>query len=409
MKRFVVVIIILIALEFYSFQLIRTLSRGHWWKWVYLALSLGVVLNLILQFILNSDRSQLSPARDFAITLFIAFFVAKIVFFLFMFGEDIWRVSKGVIDSLSRKRTTTDHFLPSRRSFIAKLGLAAAALPFGAIFYGAWKGKYDYQVRRYELSFDDLPEAFDGYQITQISDIHVGSFDDREEVQYAIDLANQQNSDIIFFTGDLVNNIAKEMEGWEDVFGALTATDGVFSVLGNHDYGDYAEWQTPAAKEQNLQDLFDIQQRMGWRLLLDEHETINRGNDELHVVGVQNWGGGRFPKYGDLQKASQGINDNAFKILLSHDPTHWDLQVKTDPKKYHLTLSGHTHGMQMGVEIPGFLKLSPAWFVYKKWAGIYKEMDQYLNVNRGFGFLGYSGRAGIWPEISVITLRKGKN
>jgi hypothetical protein len=407
MLRLLLVLAFFIALEIYSFQLIRTLSRDHWWKWIYLAVSILAVLNVILQFLLSPDRTQISVGRDIAITFVLAFFTLKIVFFIFMFSEDIYRSIEGLITSLSRKREPDQSFLPGRREFLAKVGLAVAALPFGAILYGAWRGKYDYQVREYELSFADLPEAFDGYKITQLSDIHVGSFDDKEEVAYAVKLANQQQSDLILFTGDLVNNEAKEMNGWEDIFGSLTAADGVYSVLGNHDYGDYVQWGTKEAKEENMQQLYKVQKDMGWRLLLDENEKITRGADSISLVGVQNWGGGRFPKYGDLQKAAAGLSKDEFKVLLSHDPTHWDLQVKNDEKKYHLTLSGHTHGMQFGIEIPGFIKLSPAWFIYKKWAGIYKEAGQFLNVNRGFGFLGYSGRAGIWPEITVITLKKG--
>ena len=406
MTRLLIVLAIFIALETYAFQLIRTLSGDHWWRWVYLAVSIGVILNVILQFLWHPDRTQMSDSRDFAITLVLAFFVLKLVFFTFMFGEDIYRSLEGLISRFSGKQETDSSFLPGRRAFIAKVGLAMAALPFGAILYGAWRGKYNYQVREYELSFDDLPEAFDGYKITQLSDIHVGSFDDREEVEYAVNLANEQQGDVILFTGDLVNNEAREMDGWEGVFGSLSAKDGVYSVLGNHDYGDYVQWESEKAKEENMQQLYQVQKDMGWKLLLDENDKIIRGADSIQIVGVQNWGGGRFPKYGDLQKAATGLTNEEFKILLSHDPTHWDLQVKGDYKKYQLTLSGHTHGMQFGIEIPGFIKLSPAWFVYKKWAGIYKEAGQFLNVNRGFGFLGYSGRAGIWPEITVFTLKK---
>lgn len=403
--RFIIAIIIFVVFQLYSFQLIRTLSRGHWWKWLYLAAIALVLTNLILQFVWHPDRSQVSGYRDFAVTLFLGLFAAQAVMMLFMVGEDIYRFSEGIFNSLSRKQENTS-FLPSRRAFISKVGLGLAALPFGAILYGAWKGKYNYQVREYEITFDDLPEAFDGYRITQLSDIHVGSFDDKEEVKYAVKLANEQRSDLMLFTGDLVNNVASELYGWEEIFGSLTARDGVYSVLGNHDYGDYASWDSREAKEANMTELQDIQKKMGWKLLLDEHIKITKDQDEIAIVGVQNWGGGRFPKYGNLEKASSGLRDEEFKILLSHDPTHWDLQVKDDHKKYHLTLSGHTHGMQFGIEIPGFIKLSPAWFAYKKWAGIYKEADQFLNVNRGFGFLGYSGRAGIWPEITVITLKK---
>ncbi|KEZ92717.1 metallophosphoesterase [Nonlabens ulvanivorans] len=412
--RFIIFFAIVILLEIYSFQLIRTLSRGHWWKWVYLGITVLVIGNVFLQFYLNPNRGVVSGARDLAITLFLAFLAAQFIFVLVMLGEDIFRFFEGVYYSLSRKQTPDQSFLPSRRAFISKVGLGLAALPFGAILYGAWKGKYNYQVREYELSFNDLPEAFDGYKVTQISDIHVGSFDDREEVEYAIDLVNKQGSDAIFFTGDLVNNISTEMHGWEDVFGKLSASDGVYSVLGNHDYGDYYGWEGTreevfALKKANMEKLYSIQKQMGWRLLRDENIAIKRGNDLLNVVGVENIGNGRFPKYGDLNKASVGLTENDFKILLSHDPSHWEDDVRHNDLNYHLTLSGHTHGMQFGIEIPGFIKLSPAWFVYKRWAGIYKEFGRFINVNRGFGFLGYSGRAGIWPEITVITLKKSKN
>jgi len=403
--RFFIAIAIFILLEIYAFQLIRTVSRGHWLKWVYLAVSMCIILNLILQFYIHG-RSGTSAMRDFSTTLFIAFIAAKSVFILFMLGEDVYRFFEGLWNSLSRKQTTQQPFLPSRRQFISTIGLGLAALPFGAVLYGAWRGKYNYQVREYDLSFADLPEAFNGYRITQISDIHVGSFDDKGEVRYAIDLVNEQQGDVILFTGDLVNNESRELYGWEDILGSLKATDGVFSVLGNHDYGDYVQWPSATAKVANLEELAAIQKSMGWRLLLDEHEFIKRGDQKLAIVGVQNWGGGRFPKYGNLEKATAGLGPEQFKVLLSHDPTHWDLQVKESPNNYHLTLSGHTHGMQFGLEIPGFIKLSPAWFVYKKWAGIYKEFDRFLNVNRGFGFLGYKGRAGIWPEITVITLKR---
>jgi len=408
--RFIITLLVFLVLQIYSFQLIKTLSRGHWWKWIYLAFTVLVLANLILQFVLNPDRAQVNGFRDFAVTLFLGLFAAQAMMILVMLGEDIYRFIEGVFSTFSRKQEQTS-FLPSRRAFISKVGLGLAALPFGAILYGAWKGKYNYQVREYELSFKDLPEAFDGYKISQISDIHVGSFDNREEVAYAIDLVNKQSSDVIFFTGDLVNNISSEMHGWEDVFSKLTANDGVFSVLGNHDYGDYYRWEGTkeeviALKKENMQELYSIQKNMGWRLLRDENVKLNRNNQSLHVVGVENIGGGRFPKYGNLEKASQGLRKEDFKILLSHDPSHWEDQVKHDDLNYHLTLSGHTHGMQFGIEIPGFIKLSPAWFVYKKWAGIYKEFGRFINVNRGFGFLGYSGRAGIWPEITVITLKR---
>jgi len=281
-----------------------------------------------------------------------------------------------------------------------------AALPFGALLYGMVKGRYNYKVLRYTMEYDDLPEAFDGYQITQISDIHSGSFDNKEKLEYAIDLINEQKSDVLLFTGDLVNNKAEEMYPWKSVFSKLEAKDGMFSILGNHDYGDYIEWDSAQAKKANLEELKSLQKDIGFDLLLNESRYLKKGNDRIALVGVENWGKGGFKKAGDLKKAASAIDKNDFKILMSHDPSHWEEKVIHDEYHYHLTLSGHTHGMQFGIEIPGWIKWSPAKWRYKYWAGIYKEMGQYINVNRGFGFLGYHGRVGIWPEITVITLKK---
>ncbi|NNK20624.1 MAG: metallophosphoesterase, partial [Flavobacteriaceae bacterium] len=265
---------------------------------------------------------------------------------------------------------------------------------------------YNFQVLTYDLEFEDLPDAFHNYQITQISDIHSGSFDNRKKIEYAVNLINEQESDVILFTGDMVNNMALEMEPWKALFSTLRAKDGKFSILGNHDYGDYMQWDTPSLKEQNLNVLKDMQAEMGFDLLLNEHRYLQKGEDKLALLGVENWGRGGFKKAGDLKKAVEGIEKNDFKILMSHDPSHWEDVVIHDDYHYHLTLSGHTHGMQFGIEIPGWVKWSPVKWRYKYWAGIYEELGQYINVNRGFGFLGYPGRVGIWPEISVIRLKK---
>jgi predicted MPP superfamily phosphohydrolase len=272
-----------------------------------------------------------------------------------------------------------------------------------------YKGKYNFRVLNYTLHFDDLPEAFDGYRITQISDIHSGSFDDREKIAYAVDLIKEQEGDVILFTGDMVNNKAGEMHPWKDLFGQLSAKDGVYSVLGNHDYGDYVNWNSREEKHQNLEDLKHLQREMGFDLLLNESRYIERDGQKIALIGVENWGRGGFKKAGDLKKASENINPNDFKILMSHDPSHWEDVVINDEYHYHLTLSGHTHGMQFGIEIPGWIKWSPIQWRYKYWAGIYEELGQYINVNRGFGFLGYPGRVGMWPEITVIELKKSSN
>jgi predicted MPP superfamily phosphohydrolase len=228
-------------------------------------------------------------------------------------------------------------------------------------------------------------------------------------VNYAVNLINEQASDVILFTGDMVNNKAEEMHPFMDVFTALKAKDGKFSVLGNHDYGDYVSWESDAAKHQNLEDLKTIQKQIGFDLLLNESRFIEKDGDRLALIGVENWGVGGFKKAGDLKKASKNIDEKDFKILMTHDPSHWEHEVIQDAYHYHLTFSGHTHGMQFGIEIPGWIKWSPSKWRYKYWAGIYKEMGQYINVNRGFGYLAFPGRVGIWPEITVIELKKGAN
>ena len=265
------------------------------------------------------------------------------------------------------------------------------------------------RVLKYALEFDDLPEAFDGYTITQLSDIHSGSFDNSKKVEYAINLANEQGSDVIAITGDLVNNKADELLRWKELFSTLKARDGVFSILGNHDYGDYVNWESESQKEQNFEQMKTLQKEMGWTLLMNESRYIKRSNEKIAIIGMENWGLNGFKQLGDLDKACEDISDSDFKIVLSHDPSHWQAQIKEDPRNFHLTLSGHTHGMQFGIEIPGYFKWSPIKYRYENWAGIYEEFGRYINVNRGFGFLGYPGRVGIWPEITVIQLKKKQN
>jgi predicted MPP superfamily phosphohydrolase len=260
-------------------------------------------------------------------------------------------------------------------------------------------------VVRRTLFFDDLPQNFDGFTITQLSDIHSGSFDDEVAVQQGIDLANAQGSDVLLFTGDIVNNVAEEIEHWQQHFAQLTAPMGVFSILGNHDYGDYIEWESKEAKAQNLQKLKDIHGKMGFDLLLNEHRTLRKGDQKITLAGVENWGKPPFPQYGDLNQALQGSAHN-FIVLMSHDPSHWRAKVLDYAQKIHLTLSGHTHGMQFGIEIPGWFKFSPVKWKYPEWADLYTEKGRNLYVNRGFGFLGFPGRVGIMPEITVITLKK---
>jgi predicted MPP superfamily phosphohydrolase len=270
-----------------------------------------------------------------------------------------------------------------------------------------YRGKYNYKVLSYKLEYEDLPKAFEGFKIAQISDIHSGSFDNLKKVSYGVNLINEQQADMVLFTGDLVNNKAKEVLPWLETFKKINAPFGVYSILGNHDYGDYAAWDTPEAKKENLKELFNAQKEMGWDLLLNESRFIEKEGERIALVGVENWGSG-FKKAGDLNKALKEVSSNDFKILMTHDPSHWEAEVLTHPYKVHLTLSGHTHGMQFGIEIPGWFKWSPVKWRYKQWAGIYEQAKQRLNVNRGFGYLAYPGRVGMWPEVTVITLTNPK-
>ena len=404
MIRWIIFVIIYIIIDFYAFQAIKTITKKTWIHVVLVALSVVVVSNFIYQFLQVSDGRVLTPAKSYAFGFLLTLLALKIVIVPILFGEDIFRILMG---SYKRLITSNESFyLPSRRKFISQIAMGLAAIPFSSLLYGMYRGKYNYKVLKYSLEFDDLPDAYDGYQITQISDIHSGSFDNPDKISYGVDLINEQNSDLILFTGDLVNNRADEMIPWVDTFKKLKAKDGKFSVLGNHDYGDYVDWESEEAKTRNLEKLKDIQRQLGFELILNDHRILKKGDDKIALIGVENWGAGRFKKVGDLNKASAAVNQQDFKILMSHDPSHWEQEVKDHKTHYHLTLSGHTHGMQFGIEIPGWIKWSPVKWRYKYWAGIYEHAGQILNVNRGFGFLAYPGRVGIWPEISVITLKK---
>ena len=403
MIRWIIFIAIYIAVDIYAFQALKTLTRNNWIHWVYVLVSVSVLGAFIYQITTGPSR-VMNPARMYTFGLFIAVFLPKFLLVAFMFGEDIYRFAAASVSKL--KGSEDGFFIPSRRRFISGVAVALAAIPFSSLLFGMVRGKYNYKVLKYTLEYDDLPDAFDGYTITQISDVHSGSFDNREKINYGINLINDQKSDIIVFTGDLVNDAAEEMLPWKDLFGQLKAMDGVYSVLGNHDYGDYRQWESQAAKEKNLQDLKDMQREMGWDLLLNEKRYLERDGQRVALIGVENWGAGGFKKAGDLAKASEGLSREDFKILLSHDPSHWKAEVLQDDRHFHLTLSGHTHGMQFGIEIPGLIKWSPVKYRYEQWAGIYEDVGRFINVNRGFGFIGYPGRVGIWPEVTVIQLKK---
>jgi predicted MPP superfamily phosphohydrolase len=289
---------------------------------------------------------------------------------------------------------------------MSQLAVTFTVIPAIGFIYGMVKGAYKYRVHNVKVPSPNLPDAFNGFKIVQVSDIHTGSFMDNTALHKAFDIVMAQNADLILFTGDLVNNETKETLGFEEVYQKLKAPHGVFSVLGNHDYGDYVQWESPEAKRKNLNDLKDVHSNAGWRLLMNEHVALERNGEKIALLGIENWGGNmHFPKYGKMNEAHKGTEEYAYKILLSHDPSHWEKQVIPEYSDVDLTLSGHTHGMQFGIEIPGF-KWSPVKYFYKQWAGLYKQDNQFLYVNRGLGFLGYPGRLGIWPEITVIELQK---
>ncbi|MFT5147335.1 MAG: putative MPP superfamily phosphohydrolase, partial [Polaribacter sp.] len=352
---------------------------------------------------LTYDRTQgQTPQFQMAMGVLLTVLIPKLVVLIFMFGEDMYRWILKLISAVTSGNTTP---LAGRRKFISQISLGLAAIPFVSFIYGIVQGKYNYKVLKYQLTFKDLPEAFDGFTITQISDIHSGSFTNKEKIQYGVDLINEQKSDIMLFTGDIVNNKADEMDNWIAVFDKLEAKEGKYSILGNHDYGDYMDWDNPQDKIDNFQKVKDIHQKIGFDLLLDEHRYLEKDGQKIALLGVENWGKG-FNQAGDLKRASAGIQKEDFKILMSHDPSHWEEKVKKDPFNYQLTLSGHTHGLQMGIEIPGWFKWSPSKYAYKQWAGLYKEAGRVINVNRGFGYHAFPGRVGIWPEITVIELKK---
>ena len=405
--RWLITLLLLVFFQWYSYQALKTAISNRWILYGYVFFTLIIVGNLLFYTLILERNTTNEPRLMYAIGFFLSLLIFQLLVSVILLAEDVFRIPQALYSFLKRVPEQTQ-FIPSRRKIISQIALGLASIPFASLLYGMYRGKYNYKVLSYNLEFEDLPDAFDGFKITQISDIHSGSFDNQTKVQYGVDLVNQQKSDLVLFTGDLVNNRADEIKPWIKIFNKIKAEFGVFSILGNHDYGDYMRWESPAAKRKNMEDLYDAHNEMGWDLLLNESRFIEKDGERLAIIGVENWGSG-FKKAGDLNKALNNVSEKDFKILLTHDPSHWEAQVIPHPFKIHLTLSGHTHGMQFGIEIPGIIKWSPAKWRYKQWAGVYSENKQYLNVNRGFGYLAYPGRVGMWPEVSVITLSKSKS
>lgn len=406
--RFIILCALLLFIEFYSYQAFRTLIKARWVLIGYQVISLLVLIFIIYSFS-QVDRS-VGQTRQFMFTtgLMLVVYVPKIVLTLIMFGEDIIRVGASILNYFVYN-TPRKEMMPDRRKFVSQIALGLAAIPFLSIIYGIFEGKYNFKVIKQTIFFPDLPDAFDGFKITQISDVHSGSFDNPEKINYAIDLINAQEADLILFTGDIVNTHAKEMHPWLETFNRIKEYKyGKFAVLGNHDYGEYVTWPSEKEKDENFKAIKDLYGQIGFKLMLNEHTYIQKGDDKIALIGVENWGV-NFKKAGDLNKASENVHQDDFKVLMSHDPSHWDAEIKDHPKNFHLTFAGHTHGMQFGIEIPGYFKWSLAQYIYKQWAGLYENVGKYVYVNRGFGFHAYPGRVGIMPEITVIELKKGRN
>ena len=406
----------ILAVEYYSFVAMRTVLRStnSNFQWalflLYAVLSLAVFWSLwALPYYGKSSWPSLT--LKYTVNILIGVFLGKILVAAVMLIGDLLLVIPNVVKFLTQFRSSPADGVPegarfiSRFTFISQTALLLGAALTSGLIYGM-TNRYRYQIRRVRVSIPSLPDAFKGFRIVQISDIHSGSFDDPGAVAEGVASIQDQKPDLILFTGDLVNDKAEEIAPYLQVFSKLDAPLGVYSVLGNHDYGDYVSWPSDEAKNQNLAQLKQHHADMGWRLLMNEHVLLQHGDQQLALIGIENWGAkAGFPKYGDLQKATAELKnlDVPLKILLSHDPSHWEAEVRKSHPDINLTLSGHTHGMQFGIDIPGF-QWSPVQYVYDQWAGLYEQGNQYLYVNRGFGFIGYQGRLGILPEITVIEL-----
>jgi len=414
---FIFIFSFIILIDAYSFKGIKLLFNGFnsqiikYIVYVLYWLIPVIIITTLLYFrtLQPFDKEPLIFRNFFLLAgFFILFYIPKLIFIVFHVTEDIIHVTKWILTKFSSSEEIeqgSKSLEISRSRFISQLGLLIAAIPFTSILYGMAKGRFNFRISHENLTFDNLPSSFDGFKIVQISDIHIGSFIGHEnQVKKAIELINDQKPDLLLFTGDLVNNFYEELNGWIPILSNLKAKYGMISILGNHDYGDYFVWNNKGEKVQNLENLKNAHKEMGFKLLLNETKEITINNEKIAVIGVENWGLPPFPQHGDLIKATENINEPQFKILLSHDPSHWDAEVinKTD---IDLTFSGHTHGMQFGIEI-GNIKWSPVKYKYPRWAGLYQENKQFLYVNRGFGYIGFPGRIGMPPEITVIKLIK---
>lgn len=407
------IVFFMVLLDFYVFQALKTVTQNsgikmrsalHLGFWIFSLLTLMAVFSF--RYVVALQESPVF--RTYVFALLVGIFFAKLIAASAFLVDDVrrgflWALSK-VLPTGGARFMGEDNTLP-RSQFLSWLGLALGGTLFGSLLMG-FSNKYKYQLKKIPLAFPNLPDGFEGLKLIHISDIHSGSFQDKAAVLKGVEMILKEEPSLILFTGDLVNDRASEMKNYLDVFNQLKAPMGVYSCLGNHDYGDYVQWDTELAKKENLEQLKKVHENLGWRLLMNEHVILEKAGDQIAILGIENWGAkGRFPKYGKMDLAYRGAEQIPFKILLSHDPSHWDAEVIPKYPSIDLMLSGHTHGMQFGLENPYF-KWSPVQWMYKQWAGLYEAGSQKLYVNRGFGFIGYPGRVGILPEISLITLHK---
>lgn len=407
-----IIFIFMLLIDVYVFSVVRSMSNGSSQKFrtilyaSYWTVSLLAIAGLVIFFFTGYEVLN-KKIRLYLFAVIIGLFFAKLISSVFFLLDDIRRGLQWLTGKLFFSGTEVAELNEgkiSRSIFLSWLGLATGGFLFGSLIYG-FRNKYNYKLRKVKLHFDNLPEGFKGMKIVQFSDVHSGSFTNKKAVTRGVKMIMDEQADLIFFTGDLVNDIATEMESYMDVFGQVKAPLGVYSILGNHDYGDYIQWPVDGvSKAQNLKNLEQVHADLGWQLLRNQHVVVERNGSKMSIIGVENWSIiARFPRYGDLPKAYAGVEQFPFKILLSHDPSHWDAQVRPEYPDIDLTVSGHTHGMQFGVELPGF-RWSPVQYVYKEWSGLYEQGKQKLYVNPGYGFIGYPGRVGILPEITVFEL-----
>ena len=403
--------VVIVLIDLYFYQAILALTKKNSAKnrkkifYIYWGFTVLSILILLSPFVFNTANwPRVIKVYVFAIVILVLF--SKIIGSLLIALDDILRLFRWIGSLFTKKPSepSTSKNRITRLQFLNYMALGMTAIPLIGLIRGMIKGAFDFKIHNIKVVLPNLPDSFNGLRIVQISDIHIGSFLSTSPLEKAIEIILQQKADIIFITGDLVNDRTAEINPFMDTLSKIKAPMGVFSIMGNHDYGDYAKWDSQGEKDKNLQDIIEANAQLGWKLLMNENVILEKNNSEIVLIGVENWGGNlHFPKYGNMEKAYRGAEKYPVKLLLSHDPSHWNMEIIEKYKDIDLTFSGHTHGFQFGIEVPG-LKWSPSQYIYKQWAGLYSEGKQQIYVNRGLGFLGYPGRIGILPEITVMEL-----